>query len=161
MANGNLINVFNIGSTTYSIGSRNLKLDHILHVLRIAKNLLSINRPYLDNDVVLQFDDSHVYVKDQRTNEMTTISDVEDGLYKLHLDDRTSNKASMNLCEKKSLETWHHRLGHICENNVRNLNIIFLFQINFFQSVKHVFFLKCIDYRLNLNMIIQLVLLLI
>ncbi|KAH9668130.1 retrovirus-related pol polyprotein from transposon RE1 [Citrus sinensis] len=60
-----------------------LKLNNILLVPKITKNLISISQLTKDNDVVVEFTDSFCFVKDKLKNSVMLQSKAEKGLYRL------------------------------------------------------------------------------
>lgn len=70
-----------------------------------------MNKLCLDNNIYVCFDANNVFVKDLRSNEDIADGRVEGSLYKLDL----NNQPQIFNCENASMETWHNRLDHICE----------------------------------------------
>ena len=60
-----------------------LKLNNILLVPKITKNLISISKLTKDNNVVVEFTDSFCFVKDKVKNSVMLQGKAEKGLYKL------------------------------------------------------------------------------
>lgn len=60
VGNGDRIDISKIGLTTFQCVNQqgNLKLKEVLHVPKIAKNLISVSRLTTDNDVLIEFDNS-------------------------------------------------------------------------------------------------------
>ena len=68
-----------------SINHSDLKLNNILLVPKITKNLISISKLTRDNDVVIEFTNDFCFVKDKVRNLIMLQGKVEKGLYKLLL----------------------------------------------------------------------------
>lgn len=83
------------GNSSYSLGNSNLLLTDILHVPEIEKNLLSVRKLCADNNILVTFDSSAVYIKDRATNKNLWTGGVAEGLYQLHLGDEESSKANL------------------------------------------------------------------
>ena len=68
-----------------SITSPTIKLNNILLVPQITKNLISISQLTKDNNVVVEFTDKFYFVKDKVKNLIMLQGKAENGLYKLLL----------------------------------------------------------------------------
>ena len=84
------LNITYIGSAALkSYNSNNasltIKLDDILLMPQITKNLISISKLTKDNDVVIEFTDNFCFVKDKVRNLIILQGKAEKGLYKLLL----------------------------------------------------------------------------
>ena len=141
VGNGSALPISHIGHSSLSY-SRPLHLRNILLVPAIKKNLINISQFTLHNNVLIEFDASHCYVKDKVTKATLVQGQLHDGLYQLDLPSPTSqlhsslssvntvsalhndsttasvshNPPSSNCttCNKelKMLSLWHNRLGH-------------------------------------------------
>lgn len=60
--NGSGLKIARIGSSTLTTPSSSLKINEILHVPRITKNLLSISKLTKDNDVYCEFHAHDVFL---------------------------------------------------------------------------------------------------
>lgn len=121
VTNGNSITILHLEKSSFPFGSCSLILENIHHVPSIKKNLLSVNKLCVDNNVAFQFDDKHVFVKDQRSNEKLAIRNAKNRMYELELQHQTLQQPKINNCKQVSLKTWHNHLGYICENKVRGI----------------------------------------
>ena len=90
VGNGARLNITHVGSA--ALKSHNphntfliLKLNDILLVPQITKNLISISKPTNDNDVVIEFTNNLYFVKDKVRNLIILQGKAEKGLYKLLL----------------------------------------------------------------------------
>lgn len=61
------LHIANVGSFTISTASSPLKLDDILHVSHITKNLLFVFQLTKDNDVYCEFLVNNFFIKDRAT----------------------------------------------------------------------------------------------
>ena len=108
VGNGQGLHISSTGSSKFHINSTHFKLNDILHVPLITKNLLSIHKFTLDNNVYVEFHPNFCMVKDIQTHQQLMRGEHKDGLYLLHF---LQNRSSY-IGEKASPETWHNRLGH-------------------------------------------------
>ena len=131
-----ITHVSNINLANSGISSKSLALRNILLVLSITKNLISISKFTVDNNVKVEFNPSCCYVKDIHTRNVLLKGNLNNGLYQLHLPLHSSCSASPDFkstsflvaaptsskCaastdkfsgHKHSLvHLWHTRLGH-------------------------------------------------
>lgn len=116
VANGKTLPIIHTWSYSFLLQNKSVRLNDILLSPTIKKNLLSVSRLCANNSISLCFDKSNVYSKDLHTNDPeVVIGEVKGGLYQINLD--TSALASeANSCNSSDLQTWHCRLGHICES---------------------------------------------
>ena len=108
VGNGQGLHISSTGSSKFHINSAHFKLNDILHVLLITKNLLSIHKFTSDNNVYVEFHPNFCMVKDIQTHQLLMRGEHKDGLYLLHF---LQNRSSY-IGEKASPDTWHNRLGH-------------------------------------------------
>lgn len=64
LGNGSRVFIANFGESASIIGFKNLKLCNVLHVPQLVKNLISVKRLCIDNNVVMEFFPNSFYVKD-------------------------------------------------------------------------------------------------
>ena len=109
IGNGSSLFIQSTGSSSIPSQSIPLKLQQILHVPAIKKNLLSIYRLTNDNYVYVEFHADHCIIKDEGTVRPVLKGTARDGLYLLNQD----NKSPVAyVVEKVAMELWHQRLGH-------------------------------------------------
>lgn len=120
MANGKTVPIHNTGSSTFFIDDKSVQLNDILLASTIKKNLLSVSNFCSNNVVSLRFDKHHVYLKGLQEDE-DVIGNIHEGLYQIHLKNKSSLSYEANICESTDLATWHKSLGHICERSTRKL----------------------------------------
>ncbi|GMI65053.1 hypothetical protein HRI_000174600 [Hibiscus trionum] len=142
VGNGSILPIKCSGQSSFLSGSRNFKLNNLLFVPNITKNLLSVSKFTQDNQVSLEFFPTHCQARDLHSGQILLTGSEANGLYKLdmslsgHLSKNKSvaqsqnllsfNKvvntaavsspkyslSSVKLCNKFSLDVWHSRLGH-------------------------------------------------
>lgn len=87
-----------------------LKLNGILHALRVASNLVSVGRLCFDNDIKLH--GNCFYVKEKYTREVLLEGLAGHGLYIVwNKKDVVSNVASIRMALLASSSIWHNRLA--------------------------------------------------
>ena len=85
VGNGNKLHISHIGHSmlpTYN-PHKHIKLNHILCVPDIAKNLISVSKLLLDNDINVEFHKSVCFIKDKSQGKILVKGVARDGLYKL------------------------------------------------------------------------------
>ena len=87
VGNGSLLTISHIGDSVLHVPSSHshLKLNNILHVPSITKNLLSISQFTRENHVVIEFNCDACLIKDRRDGRVLMSGAVRDGLYPLSL----------------------------------------------------------------------------
>jgi len=102
----------------------NHSLNQLLHVPHIIKNLLSISKFALDNNVFLKFYSNVCYVKKQETKEILLQGSLKDGLYVFD-DFVPLSQCSANTSSVQSLpQTFtlcHHHFGHEHANIIHRI----------------------------------------
>lgn len=98
--------------------SKNLSLDHALHVPKFSCNLLSISKITKDLNCVAKFFPSYCEFQDMRTGKVIGTGKEIDGLYYFESESASSSNlsythlSSSNSSSNKEIELWHKRLGH-------------------------------------------------
>ena len=88
-----------------------LHLNNILYVPSASKNLVSVHKLTLDNDVFIEFHPFFFLIKDQATRRVLFRGPCWEGLYPLvPMFHETAKHAFSTI--KPSSSTWHRRLGH-------------------------------------------------
>ncbi|KAL4291628.1 hypothetical protein GQ457_14G026100 [Hibiscus cannabinus] len=86
VGNGMHIGISRIGqSSLLSTSSRTLRLNNVLHVPSITKNLVSVSKLARDNNVFLEFHARSCVVRDEGTGAVLLTGDEVDGLYSFDL----------------------------------------------------------------------------
>uniref|UniRef100_A0A803PR45 Retrovirus-related Pol polyprotein from transposon TNT 1-94 n=1 Tax=Cannabis sativa TaxID=3483 RepID=A0A803PR45_CANSA len=84
VGDGNQLHISHVGSSTLQSDSGNkLLLNDVLHVPKIAKNLISISKLTADNKVFVEFFSDVCFVKDMETKMVVLRGRLKDGLYQL------------------------------------------------------------------------------
>ena len=97
--------------------SSSLTLKSVLHVPKLACNLLSVSKLSKDSNCHLTFFDSHCVFQERNSGRMIGSAKVIDGLYYLE-DGNSKNKKAQGLSSISSISVkdqimlWHYRLGH-------------------------------------------------
>ena len=107
--NGSGLSIHSTGSSYIPSRSHSLKLQNILHVPDIKKNLLSIYRLTNDNYVYVEFHADHCIIKEEGTGRPLLKGIVRDGLY---MSNQFNNPPVAFAAKKVTMELWHQRLGH-------------------------------------------------
>jgi hypothetical protein len=79
VGNGQGLNIAHIG-TSNLLDKHNLCLPHMLHVLKLTKNLISVHKLAHDNNAVLEFHSDLFCVKDKATGAILVQGKSRDGL---------------------------------------------------------------------------------
>lgn len=139
VGDGKSIPISQIGSTKLSTTTSDLKLNNVLVVPHISKNLLSVSKLTQDNDCSIEFFPWGFCVKDLCTGKMLLTGPLVDNLYIVPASQASPNNSFMSLLsEKASATVWHQRLGHPSAQVLQHLktreNLQFLssFQLNKF-----------------------------
>jgi histone deacetylase 1/2 len=110
-----------------------LHLNNILHVPNASKNLASVHRLCLDNNIYIEFHAWFFLIKDQATRRTLFKGPCHGGLYPLvPLSTGSSKQAFITI--KPSSSTWHCRLGHpssfVVQQIVRKNQLAYTPEIN-------------------------------
>ncbi|PON94612.1 hypothetical protein TorRG33x02_096470 [Trema orientale] len=83
VGNGQALPIFHVGSSLllYNTSHNPLLLNHTLHVLAIAKNLLSVSQFTKDNDVILEFYSDFCFIKDKAMKRVMLQGRLSNSLY--------------------------------------------------------------------------------
>lgn len=124
-ANGNQVPIKHSGNSSFSIGGNTIKLDKILHVPNVKKNLISVKQLCCDNDLSIIFYSSYVCLKERSTGRKVATDGVIDKLYHLNLEEDWL--PSINLGVKAPFDICHARLGHanerLMKEAIRDFNL--------------------------------------
>jgi hypothetical protein len=83
IGNGTGLSIAHTGSTILHTSTKPLKLEHVLHVPTMTKNLISVSKLISDNDVIIEFFSNSCLVKDQATSKVFLHGILNNGLYQL------------------------------------------------------------------------------
>jgi hypothetical protein len=130
---GNGMPISHIGNSIFHTPHDSLHLKNILHVPHASKNLLSVHRLALDNDVFLEFHPFFFFIKDRVTRRTLFKGPCTGGIYPLVPVTSGSSKFAF-ITINPSSSTWHRRLGHpssfVVHQVLRKNNISFTPEIN-------------------------------
>jgi hypothetical protein len=104
-ASGGGMKISHVGKSTIYTPYHNLKLLNILHVPQTTKNLVSVHRLALDNNVFLEFHPWVFLIKDRNTRSLLLKGKCRQGLYPLPA------KFAFGVF-RPSLTKWHDHMGH-------------------------------------------------
>ncbi|KAK9078295.1 hypothetical protein SSX86_002352 [Deinandra increscens subsp. villosa] len=113
--NGEKLEITHKGDT---LMANNLKLNDILIVPNIKKNLLSVSKLTKNNNVDVLFSHSKFYIQDRVTKQVLAEGQCEDGLYVLQNNNMNKAFVATTSCPKASFEDWHSRLGHVSFDSI-------------------------------------------
>jgi histone deacetylase 1/2 len=105
IGDGSTVPVTCTGHST--IPNSNFLLRNILVVPSLIKNLISVRRFTIDNQVILAFDPFGLFVKDLKTEEVLACYNSTSDLYPLPGANASTPHAMIAF-----VHLWHHRLGH-------------------------------------------------
>ncbi|KAF8389828.1 hypothetical protein HHK36_024347 [Tetracentron sinense] len=110
VGNGNTLPISHIGSTTLPTSYGKLKVDNILVVPSITKNLLSVGQLTDEYSCLFEFTSNGFVIKDQKSGRILAKVTRDGGLYSLA--GNTTNQALYSSRQQKTSEDlWHQRLG--------------------------------------------------
>ncbi|KAK1628930.1 hypothetical protein QYE76_003245 [Lolium multiflorum] len=118
-ANGAGMPISHIGQASLltSHPSRQLHLHNILRVPSVTRNLLSVPKLTLDNNVLCEFHPFDLLIKDRATRDVLLSGRLSQGLYRL--EDPTLSRVFSGI--RVSSSQWHSRLGHPATPIVRHV----------------------------------------
>lgn len=107
---------------------KNFKLNDVLAVPKIKKNLVSISQLAKDNACACEFTDSTFMIKDQATSRILATEHRQGNLYALNKDVETAVIAVRS--GKEPEDACHQRLGHPKSKFFKVLNSIQVIDVN-------------------------------
>jgi hypothetical protein len=116
-ANETGMEITNVGTSIIPTLHRNLVLNNVLHVAATTKNLISVHKFTLDNDMFIKFHPFYFLIKDQKMRKVLLHGPCKGGLYPLP---PLTSKFWKLICSaiRFSIDHWHNRLGHPARNIV-------------------------------------------
>lgn len=111
VGNGSTIPIRGIGQQTLPYPFPPLLLKNVLHTPKVIKNLLSIRRFTIDNNVSVEFDPFGFAVKEYRTRTPILRCNSTGDLYPFNLQS-SSQVTHPSTFAAITRDLWHHRLGH-------------------------------------------------
>jgi hypothetical protein len=121
-ASGASMEISHTGKFFIHTPTRTLKLCNILHVPKATKNLMSIHRFFLDNNVFFEIHPWFFLIKDRDTRSTLLRGKCCDGLYPILAPHSIKFAFEVN---KSSLARWHERLGHPALHIVQRVRRVF------------------------------------
>ena len=129
IGDGSQLSISHIGHLVVT-APKPLKLKNILLVPSITKNLISISKFALENDVIVEFNANCCYVKDNQSKEVLLQGTLKNGLYQLNLLGASQASSSVydnNLCrldlqlQQPSLPDSNNLSSYAFLNNAENV----------------------------------------
>ena len=115
-ANGEGLTVSHVGQSIINSSMSSLKLNYVLLVPQLTRNLLSVHRLCLDNNCWLIFYASCYWIQDKATRRILYRGLCSNGLYPIHASSSLSSTQSLPaqafLGQLVQSNLLHHRLGH-------------------------------------------------
>ena len=107
------MDITHVGNSVVKTPVKDLHLNNVLHVPHASKNLVSVHRFALDNNVLIIFYPYSFVIKDLATRKVILRGKCEGGLYPLISSSSSSwsNKQAWSVTKPSSAK-WHSRLGH-------------------------------------------------
>lgn len=97
-ADGSPLLISQSGRSIFKSENRSFILKDLLLVPTVTRNLLSVNKFCIDNDVSLRFDSQKVQVRDRATDDLLIEGTVNDGSYELPM--KADKIGTINPCTK-------------------------------------------------------------
>lgn len=135
VGNGSQLNITHIGDCNQY---KNLKLNKVLLVPNIKKNLISVSQLVKDNSCICEFTDSEFIVKDRETGKILATGNRKGDLYALKKDAVAAMIAVRS--GKAPADRLHDRLGHPKLKSIKALASQHLIEIN---SKNHIICSSC------------------
>uniref|UniRef100_A0A2N9IRZ8 Integrase catalytic domain-containing protein n=1 Tax=Fagus sylvatica TaxID=28930 RepID=A0A2N9IRZ8_FAGSY len=118
VGNGQHLPIQNIGNANLHTKLHKFQLRNVLHVPRIASNLISVHKLCLNNNCSCYFDANKLLIQDLPTGRLLYQGLSRNGVYPIHSSSTLFNSASnKTACAVHSVtpdkwQLWHSRLGH-------------------------------------------------
>ena len=117
VGNGSSLQISHVGNSLFKsdLSNHSFRLNNLLHMPHITKNLLSVSQFAKDNKVFFKFQPNHYYVKCQDTKEIILQGSVDNGLYKiLNFNPTPAIVPVAHFSSKRgsNFHLWHSKLGH-------------------------------------------------
>ena len=116
VGNGQNLPIQNIGNSQLHTKYHKFQLKNVLHVPRIASNLLYVHKICLHNNYSCYFDDNKLLVHDLHTRRLLYKGLSKNNVYPIH--SQLFNSASHKIASttqsfsSNKWQLWHSRLGH-------------------------------------------------
>jgi hypothetical protein len=109
--NGAGMEISHVGSSIIPTSTRNLVLKNVLHVPTATKNLISVHKFTLDNDMFIEFHPFYFFIKDHKTRKVLLHGPCRGGFYPLPSSAFKLWNLIFNVT-RFSIDHWHNHLGH-------------------------------------------------
>ena len=112
------LQISHVGNSSfkYDLSSHSFRLNNLLHVPHITKNLLSVSQFAKDNKVFFEFHPNHYFVRCHDTREIILQGIIDNGLYKFlnfnppHTTVLVAHFSSVK--RDSNFHLWHSKLGY-------------------------------------------------
>lgn len=129
MGDGASVSIAHVGTSHFMAGSRLLRLQTILHVPTVCKNLMSVGQFARDNAIYFEFHPYLCFVKDLHSKKTLLVGHMHKGLYRFDfsrsshagVDVQQSQLPTIYTVQVSSPVLWHNRLGHPCATTLANV----------------------------------------
>ncbi|KAJ9568078.1 hypothetical protein OSB04_004044 [Centaurea solstitialis] len=108
IGDGSSLTITHVGSLVIKFFNTSFILNNVLCVPSISKNIISISRLCIDNNILIEFFSFNFIIKDFQTKQILLRGTTSRGIYELR---STSQPFAFHMQSNKST-SWHHRLGH-------------------------------------------------
>ncbi|KAJ9548563.1 hypothetical protein OSB04_021106 [Centaurea solstitialis] len=108
IGDGSSLTITHVGSLVIKFFNTSFILNNVLCVPSISKNIISISRLCIDNNILIEFFSFNFIIKDFQTKQILLCGTTSRGIYELR---STSQPFAFHMQSNKST-SWHHRLGH-------------------------------------------------
>jgi hypothetical protein len=102
------MDISHVGEAIIYTHNRNLKVKQLLHVPQATKNLVSVHRFAVGNNVFLEYHPDFFLIKDRATMKLLLRGKCRKGLYPLP----SSFARQVFRVSRPSFHIWHSRFGH-------------------------------------------------
>uniref|UniRef100_A0A2N9J9M1 Integrase catalytic domain-containing protein n=1 Tax=Fagus sylvatica TaxID=28930 RepID=A0A2N9J9M1_FAGSY len=117
VGNGQQVPIQSIGNSQLHTKFHKFQLRNVLHVPRIASNLLSVHKLCLHNNCSCHFDANKLLIQDLPTGRVLYKGLSRNGVYPIHSSNLFTSAFNKTACAASSFsapiwQLWHSRLGH-------------------------------------------------
>uniref|UniRef100_A0A2N9HIL7 Integrase catalytic domain-containing protein n=1 Tax=Fagus sylvatica TaxID=28930 RepID=A0A2N9HIL7_FAGSY len=117
VGNGQNLPIQHIGNSQLHTKFHKFQLRNVLHVPRIASNLLSVHKLCLHNHCSCYFDSNQLLIQDLPTGRLLYKGLSKNGVYPIHSSTFFNSASNKTACTAHSVsahkwQMWHSRLGH-------------------------------------------------
>ncbi|KAK1408451.1 hypothetical protein QVD17_40235 [Tagetes erecta] len=109
IGDGSSLTITHIGSINLTFSNTSITLKNVLCVPSISRNIISISRLCIDNNILIEFFHFNFVIKDYRSRLPLLRGTASRGIYELRPSSLLPQAFHLQL-NKASF--WHHRLGH-------------------------------------------------